>query len=214
MAMIPCRRHALALALTGVFAASVSATEYPFGILVDSGSAVTLERGDVVSVSGPAAGRAITVAARGSLEAAGVRVENRTSGNAAGYAYGLLAFDGSDASLRGGAVTTRGDRSVGVQLQGGARATLQEVDIVTGGAGSIGVTARAGSLVGLNLARLRIGGADSRGLVAQGEGATLVGRVDVDHSGVKSAQGVASAVDIRDGGDVGLSDSSILSRQP
>ncbi|MET0616294.1 MAG: autotransporter outer membrane beta-barrel domain-containing protein, partial [Luteibacter sp.] len=44
--------------------------------------------------------------------------------------------------------------------------------------------------------------------------ATLVGRVDVDHSGVKSAQGVASAVDIRDGGDVGLSDSSILSRQP
>jgi hypothetical protein len=212
--MIPCRHHALAVALIGLFAAPVSATEYPFGILVEGGSALMLERGDVVSVSGPATGRAITIASRGSLEAIGIAIENRTRGNAAGYAYGLLAFDGSDFSMLDGSLTMRGDRSVGAQVQGRSRAVFQDVDLAVAGADSIGITARADSLIALNRTTLRIDGTNSRGLVAQGEGAGIVGRADIDHAGATSGQGLTQAAAVSDGGTISLSDSSIVSRQP
>lgn len=214
MAIIPCRRHALAVALTGLFAAPVFATEYPFGILVDNGSALTLERGDIVSVSGPAVGRAITVASRGSLEAVGIAVENRTHGSVAGYAYGLLGFDGSDSTLQDSAVTMHGDRSVGAQVQGQSRAVFQDVDLTVAGTDSIGITARAGALIALNNANLRIDGANSRGLVAQGEGATIVGRAHIDHAGTASGLQAAHAAAVSGGGILRLSDSSIVTRRP
>jgi outer membrane autotransporter protein len=206
------RHHTLAAALCGVFAASASATEFPFGIFVEKGGALTLEHGDHISVSGLATGRAVTVESRGSFDATDVSIDNRTSGNPAGYAYGILAFDGSQAAMSAGTLTTHGDRSVGVQVQGASHAMFDGVQFSTLGANSIGITARAGALIGMNYAHLTIEGPDSTGFIAQGTDAAIVGRADVEHRGKASAPGRAQAVVVRDGARISLSDSSIIAR--
>ncbi|WP_043691883.1 autotransporter outer membrane beta-barrel domain-containing protein [Luteibacter sp. 9133] len=206
------RRRAVAAALCGVFAASASATEFPYGILVEKGTALTLEPGDRISVSGLATGRVITVESRGSFDATDVSIENRTSGNPAGYAYGVLAFDGSQASMSAGSLITRGDRSVGVQVQGASRAVFAGVQLTTLGANSIGITARSGAAILMNRAHLSIDGPDSTALVAQGTDAAVVGLADIEHRGAASAPGRAQAIAVRDGARIGLSDSSVIAR--
>lgn len=207
------RRGALAAALCSVFATPGFATEFPFGVFVESGSVMALEHGDSISVSGVATARAITVESRGSFEATDARVDNRTSGNRAGYAYGLLAFGGSESAMYRSSVAMHGERSVGAQVQGDSRAVFQNVDFSTLGADSIGVTARAGALIGMNGVHMRVDGANSTGFLSQGKEAVMVARADIDHRGGVSAPGRAQAVAVRDGGHISLSDSSIVARQ-
>lgn len=206
------RRHTLAAALCGVFAASASATEFPYGIFVGKGTALDLAEGDRISVSGQATGRAVTVESRGSFDARDVSIENRTSGNPAGYAYGLLAFDGSQASMSAGSLITRGERSVGVQVQGASLGMFARVNFTTLGANSIGITARAGAQILMNRAHLSIDGPDSTALVAQGTDAVIVGLGEIDHRGAASAPGRAQAVAVRDGARISVSDSSVIAR--
>ncbi|WP_036139252.1 autotransporter outer membrane beta-barrel domain-containing protein [Luteibacter sp. 9135] len=177
------RRHALAAALFTALTTPAAAADFPYGILVQSGSALSLASGDIVSVSGTATGRAITVASRASFDATGAAVSNRTSGNPAGYAYGLLVFDGSDSDMQGGAITMLGDRAVAVQVQGASRAVFRDIDIATAGNGSLGIAAVGGADIDGQGTRIEVTGTDS------------------------------TAVLVRGGAHVGISDGDVLTRQ-
>ncbi|WP_369931130.1 autotransporter outer membrane beta-barrel domain-containing protein [Xanthomonas sp. NCPPB 2632] len=177
------RRHALAAALLIALTTPAAAADFPYGILVESGSALSLASGDTVSVSGTATGRAITVASRASFDATGAAVSNRTSGNPAGYAYGLLVFDGSDSDMQGGTIGMLGDRAVAVQVQGASRAVFRDIDIATAGNGSLGIAAVGGADIDGQGTRIEVTGTDS------------------------------TAVLVRDGAHVGIGDGDVLTRQ-
>jgi outer membrane autotransporter protein len=213
MIVCPARRHALAAALVAAVSAPASAAEFPFGILVESGSALSLAPGDTVSVSGSATGRAVTVAPRASFDATGATIGNATRGNRAGRAYGLLAFDGSYSEMQGGSLGVSGERAVAAQLQGDSRGVFREVGIVATGADSLGVAAMENAAIDASGVRIGMAGADSTAVLAQGEGASLRGRLHIDHAGMASARGRARAILVREGGHVDLDDSDVFTRQ-
>jgi outer membrane autotransporter protein len=213
MIVSPGRRHALAAALAGTLSTSAAAADFPFGILVESGSAVSLGPDDTVSVSGVATGRAVTVAPRASFDATGAAVSNRTSGNPAGYAYGVLVFDGSESDMQGGAITMLGDRAVAVQVQGASRAVFRDIGIATTGKGSLGIAAVGGADIEWRGTRIDVAGADSTAVLVHGQDAAVHGQVRIDHAGAASVPGRAQAVLVREGAHVGIDDGDVLTRQ-
>jgi outer membrane autotransporter protein len=213
MIVSPGRRHALAAALAGTLSTSAAAADFPFGILVESGSAMSLGPGDTVSVNGTATGRAITVASRASFDATGATVSNRTSGHPAGHAYGVLLFGGSDSHMQGGAIRMLGDRAVAAQLQGASRAVFRDTGIATTGTRSLGIAAVDGADIEWQGTRVEVAGADSTAVRAHGQGTAMQGQVRIDHAGAASAPGRAQAVLVREGAHVGMGDSEVLTRQ-
>jgi outer membrane autotransporter protein len=213
MIVFPARRHALAVALVTASTMPASAVEFPFGILVESGSALSLAPGDTVSVSGSATGRAVTVAPRASFDTTGAIIGNATRGNRAGRAYGLLAFDGSYSEMQGGSLDVPGDRAVAVQLQGDSRGVFRDVGIASAGADSLGVAAMESAAIDGSGVHIGMTGADSTAVLAYGEGASLRGRWHIDHVGTASARGRARAILVREGGHVDLDESEVLTRQ-
>lgn len=214
MIVSPGRRHALAAALAGTLSTSAAAADFPYGILVESGSAVSLAPGDTVSVSGAATGRAVTVASRASFDATGATVSNGTSGHPAGHAYGVLVFDGSDSDMQGGAIAMLGDRAVAVQVQGASRAMFRDIGIATAGTGSLGIAAVDGADIAWQGTRVEVAGADSSALLAHGQGTAMHGQARIDHAGAASGPGRAQGVLVREGAHVGISDGDVLTRQP
>jgi outer membrane autotransporter protein len=211
-------RSALALALFGTVVPA-HATEYPFSILVEAGDAFSLERGDRITIDGPGVGRAVEVRKRASFDAYDVDILNRSSGNQARYAYGLLAFGEASALIADSRIAGSGTKSIGVHAQNASRVTLQNVAMGMTGPGSIGISSRSGSRVTANDVTLRVDGENAIGVYASGTGSRVVGSgFSVIHAGGRSdtaaAFDVAEAVAIRAGANVTLGKSSLLSEGP
>lgn len=219
MAVCSYGRSALALALSGAVVVPAQGTHYPHSIVVDAGGAFSLERGDTVTIDGPGVGRAIEVRRRASFDAYNVDITNRSSGNQARHAYGLLAFGEASALMADSRIAGSGARSIGVHAQDVSRITLQNVALGMSGADSIGISSRSGSRVTANDVTLRVDGADSIGVLAAGPGSRIVGNgLSVVHAGKRSdtraAYDVAEAVAVNGGASVTLSRSSLSTMQP
>jgi outer membrane autotransporter protein len=212
-------RRALALALTGAVVVPSHGTDYPHSIVVDAGGAFSLERGDTVTVDGPGVGRAIEVRRRASFDAYDVDIVNRSSGNQARHAYGLLAFGEASALMAGSRIAGSGTKSIGVHAQDLSRVTLQDVTLRMSGADSIGISSRSGSRVTANNVTLRVDGEDTIGALAAGPQSRIVGTgLSIVHAGKRSdtraAYDVAGAVAVNGGASVTLARSSLATTQP
>lgn len=219
MAVCSYGRSALALALFGALAVPAQGTDYPHSILVDAGGAFSLERGDRITIAGPGVGRAVEVRKRGSFDAYGVDIVNRSSGNRTRHAYGVLAFGEASALIGDSRIVGSGARSIGVHAQDVSRVTLQNVTLGMSAADSIGISSRSGSRITTNNVTLRVDGENSIGLFAAGTDSRIVGsELSIVHAGKRSDVGaafdVAEAMAISGGANVELNKSSLLSEQP
>jgi outer membrane autotransporter protein len=218
MAVCSYGRSALALALFGAVVVPARGTDYPYSVVVDAGGAFSLDRGDKITIVGPGVGRAVEVRRRGSFDAFDVDIVNRSSGNRARHAYGLLAFGEASALMGDSRIVGSGSRSIGVHAQDVSRVTLQNVTLSMNAADSIGISSRSGSRITANSVTLRMDGENAIGVVAAGADSRIVGSgLSVVHAGKRSgasvAFDVAEAVAVSGGANVALSKSSLLTEQ-
>jgi outer membrane autotransporter protein len=218
MAVCSYGRSALALALFGALVVPARGTDYPYSVVVDAGGAFSMDRGDKITIVGPGVGRAVEVRRRGSFDAFDVDIVNRSSGNRARHAYGLLAFGEASALIGDSRIVGSGARSIGVHAQDMSRVTLQNVTLSMSATDSIGISSRSGSRITANSVTLRMDGENSIGVVAAGTDSRIVGsELSVVHAGKRSGAGVAfdvaEAIAVSGGANVALSKSSLLTEQ-
>ena len=219
MAVCSYGRSALALALFGAMACPARGTDYPYSLVVDAGGAFSMDRGDKITIVGPGVGRAVEVKKRGSFDAYDVDIVNRSSGNRARHAYGLLAYGEASALIGDSRIVGSGSRSIGVHAQDASRVTLQNVTLGMSAADSIGISLRSGSRVASNGVTLRVEGENSIGVLVAGSDSRIIGSgLSIVHAGKRNGAGatpgVAEAVAVNGGANVALSKSSFLAEQP
>jgi outer membrane autotransporter protein len=218
MAMCSYARGTLALAWLGVLVAPVQATDYPYTVVVDTGEAFSLDRGDRITIAGPGVGRAIEVKKRASFDAYDVDIVNRSSGNRTRHAYGVLTYGEASAFIGDSRIVGSGTRSIGVHAQDASRVTLQNVDLTMSAADSIGISSRSGSRVTANQVGFRMDGDNAIGVMARGANSRVVGSglaiVNAGkRHGAAAAFELADAVSLSDGASVILTKSSVLTEQ-
>jgi outer membrane autotransporter protein len=219
MAVCSYGRSALALALFGALVVPARGTDYPYSVVVDAGGAFSMDRGDKITIAGPGVGRAVEVKKRGSFDAYDVDIVNRSTGNRARHAYGLLAYGEASALIGDSRIVGSGARSIGVHAQDASRVTLQNVTLGMSAAESIGISSRSGSRVTANGVTLRMEGENSIGAFVAGTDSRIVGSgLSIIHAGKRSGAGglldVAEAIAVNGGANVVLSKSSLLTEQP
>lgn len=219
MAVCSYGRSALALALFGALVVPARGTDYPYSVVVDAGGAFSMDRGDKITIVGPGVGRAVEVKKRGSFDAYDVDIVNRSSGNRARHAYGLLAYSEASALIGDSRIVGSGARSIGVHAQDASRVTLQNVTLGMSAADSIGISSRSGSRVTANGVTLRMEGGNSIGVYVSGVDSRIVGSgLSIVHAGTRGGAGgslnVSEAIAVNGGASVALSKSSLLTEQP
>ena len=202
-------RAAIALAVAAVLATPAGVSSHPARFVVESGTAESLDPGNLLRVAGPGT-MAAHVEARATLDAESAAFLHEGGGARSRRAYGVFISDGGGFSLAGGHVGVRGPWGIGVQAQGKARVDLTEALVEVSGDSGIGIMARREAHVAADGVRLRADGRHSVALLvtrdsgvsairshvlANSEGATALsidsGQTVLRHSVLEGTRGYA-----------------------